>query len=189
MMMKVILLAILFYPLTIFSQENFCPCNFRMITSAGMVAGESSAKPLFQLSSGITYHRFYTGIGAGIDPYRFHSIPLFADWRMDLGKKRSVFVYGNAGYNFPYDNKEAVTDPSKISDRFTGGFYMDAGLGYRLPLNKMNRMLLSAGYSHKRINNVIGYRYFWCRACEEEIYTYQYDLGRIVAKLSWEFGK
>lgn len=188
-MMKFFLLALLMYPVTVFSQQTLCPCNFRMITSVGMVAGESSAKPVFQLSGGITYDRFYTGIGAGLDPYRFRSVPLFADWRMDIGKKRSVVVYANAGYSFPYGNEETDESPFKISDRFTGGFYMDAGVGYRLPLNKLNRLLLSAGYSHKRINNVVGYKYTWCLTCDEEIYTYQYDLGRIVTKLSWELGK
>jgi hypothetical protein len=187
--MRIKWLIILFFPVALFSQKNSCHCKFQGIVSVGMAAGESSTKALFQLSGGINTQDYFMGVGFGIDPYRFQSVPVFADWRINLDKTRFGFLYANAGFNFPYGDNENISEPFKTSDHFRGGFYMDAGVGYRFPMKGWSRLLLSAGYSHKRINNVVGYHYSWCPSCPDEKYTYQYDLGRIVTKLSWEFGR
>jgi hypothetical protein len=183
-----LIIAVLF-PVVSFSQESLSKSRFNMVTSVGVVAGESTAKPLFQLVSGFSYDRWFTGIGIGLDQYKFKSIPLFADWRMHFGKKRSGYVYANGGYNFAYNNKSDNDNFYKTTDRFYGGFYMDAGLGYRIRLSSLHRLLLSAGYSQKNIINKIGYTYpCFVAPCPEEVYNYRYNPGRIITKLSWEFG-
>jgi hypothetical protein len=115
---------------------------------------------------------------------------VFADWRMNFGNTRSFFLFANGGYNFSYDNKNENNNVFKTTDRFYGGLYMDAGLGYRLRLNALHRLLFSAGYSQKNIVNEIGYTYpCFNPPCNEETFRYHYNLGRITGKLSWEFGK
>jgi hypothetical protein len=184
-----LIIAVLF-PAVIFSQESLSKSRLNTIATVGMAAGESTAKPLFQLTSGFSYDRWFTGIGIGLDHYNFKSIPLFADWRMNFGKSSSAFLYANGGYNFPYNNKSNDNTFYKTSDRFYGGFYMDAGLGYRIHLNSLDRILFSAGYSRKNIINKVGYTYpCFNPPCNEETYEYHYNLGRIITKLSWEFGK
>jgi hypothetical protein len=188
---KWFIIAVLF-PFVSFSQGNVQKGEIAAIASVGLIAGESTAKPLFQLSGGLAVDRWYAGIGFGLDRYRFSSMPLFADWRMSLGKRQLAFLYGNAGYNFPTrrDNKKDDNNFFKTTDRFYGGFYMDAGVGYRIRLSPLHRLLLSAGYSRKELNNKVGYTYIcWDGPCPEEIYNYHYKLGRIMAKISWEFGK
>jgi len=181
----------LFCSVQAFSQQSESRTRLTTIASVGLVAGESSAKPLIQLSGGFSYGRYFSGIGIGMDQYRFNSIPLFADWRINWGKARLGFVYANAGYNFPVKNKSSTGGWSNTTDRFIGGFYADAGIGYRIRLsNPMHRLLFSAGYSQKTIRNEIGYTYeCFVAPCPEQIYTYKYELGRIVAKFSWEFGR
>ncbi len=189
--MRLIWIAILLLPLTVCSQ-SICPCHFKSFVSVGAIGGQHEIKTMTQLSGGVTYDQgmFYTGIGVGIDPYRFNSVPLFADVRINFGKKKNGFVYGNLGYNIPYDNNsEENPFAFKITDRFHGGVYTDAGIGYRLRVKGKGRLLLSAGHSYKRISNVQTTRYIWCPTCDIEKFTYRYSFNRIVAKLSLEFGK
>jgi hypothetical protein len=184
---KWLIVAALF-PCVIFSQDKKpCPCLNTLI-SAGVIGGESAAKPLLQAETGIKFDRYFAGIGIGLDHYYLKSIPLFADWRINFGKERLAFLYANGGYNFPYNNDQDVI--SGYQNNYRGGFYMDAGLGYRFRLNTYHRLLLSAGYSQKNINS--RYTSFFCPflpPCQEQVYNYHYTLGRIIAKLSWEFGR
>ncbi|HLG38574.1 MAG TPA: hypothetical protein VI461_02860 [Chitinophagaceae bacterium] len=185
---KWLIIAALF-PLLSFSQDKH-GSGFNAIVSTGVVAGESAAKPLVQVAAGLNYDRYFMGVGLGLDPYYFKSIPLFADWRINFGKTRLAFVYANGGYNLPYNNKNAEDNFFKSTDRFNGGFYMDLGMGYRIRLSSYHRLLFSAGYSRKDISNKVGYTYPCLNPpCDEQITNYRYSLGRIVTKLSWEFGK
>jgi hypothetical protein len=189
--MKQIIFAVLFLPLGLFAQNKKTTVSgWRMITSTGLVAGESTTKPLFQLSGGIVIDRHFAGIGFGYETYRFNSIPVFANWQMDFGKKRTGFLYANGGYNFPGHNKEEA-EFSKKSDRLKGGFYMDAGLGYRIRLGMFNRLLFSAGYSRKDVRNIKIYSFpCYTANCSDNINIneFKYSLGRMVAKMSWELG-
>jgi hypothetical protein len=157
------------------------------MASVGMIGGESSVKPLFQLNGGITYGRYYSGIGIGFDPYRFNSVPVFADWRVNFGKSRMIFVYGNGGYNFPAGDPVNENEFFKTSDKMKGGLYIDAGMGYSVALGGWHKISFSAGYSQKNISRVKGYLYpCGPSPCNEEVVRYSYSLGRIVTKLSWE---
>ncbi len=162
------------------------------VVSAGVIAGESTARPLIQASGGLHSGRHFGGLGAGLDPYRFKSVPVFAHWKMDIGWPRLVFAYGQAGYNLPYAN--GVTDDwfgdVRTTDRFSGGFYFDAGMGYRVRLKGRHSLLFSAGYSQKHLTHTVGYTWpCLVEPCPEEIEKNRYNLGRIMAKFSWEFMK
>ncbi len=187
--MKKTTLVLLFLPLGLFAQnKKVSKPGWRMITSTGIVAGESDTKPVFQLSGGIVYDRHFAGIGIGYDTYQFNSIPLFADWRMSFGKKQIGFIYANGGYNFPGKYKDE-NEFDKASDLLKGGFYMDAGMGYRIPLGNFNRLSFSAGYSRKNIRQLKTFVYPCLTGdCPENIHEYKYGFGRIIAKMSWELG-
>jgi hypothetical protein len=183
------IIAVLF-PIQMLSQENSTRPYIHTIATVGMAAGQSTVKPLGQIEAGFFRDRLFAGIGAGVDPYRFKSIPFFVDGRWHFGKMRSLFLYGNGGYNLPFDNRTEQENFFKTSDRFYGGLYMDAGIGYRVRLNSSQHILMSAGYSQKNLKNKVGFTYpCFMPPCEEMMYDYNYKLGRIVTKLSWEFGK
>ena len=188
--MKSLIAICLFISCSVYSQKPACSCSFQSIFSAGLAGGSSAAKPVIQLSAGAMFKKYFLGIGTGMDAYKFNSIPLFADVRRDFGKNNLVFLYTQGGYNFPFSNdseSDWFSIPRSI-DKFNGGFYMDAGVGYRIYVKGSHRLLLSTGYSYKRLTNVIGYSHP-CMAgpCPDEIYEYQYSLGRVVTKISWEF--
>ena len=182
-------LVILFLPVSLTAQSKDCSCKFQAIGSVGLAAGESPIKPFFQFSAGKTYKGLFFGGGTGLDFYRYKSVPLFADLRYSVGPGRSVFLYNQAGYNFPFDNKvqKPLTSSSFTPYSYKGGFYWDAGLGYKFKLGNRSRLIASAGFSHKRINYILKYAYpCLLEPCPEDRTVYQYNLGRIVAKLGWE---
>ena len=185
----IIILLVFFLPLSLFAQnKKASKPGWRVITSAGLMAGESDNKPAFQLSGGIVRDRYFAGIGIGYETYRFNSFPVFADWRVDFGKKRTGFLYANGGYNFPGHNKEE-SEFSKTADRLKGGFYMDAGIGYRICLGTFHRLAFSAGYSRKDIRHIKTFVYpCFTGDCPDDIHEFKYSLGRMVAKMSWELG-
>ena len=187
--MKRVGIILLFLPLGLFAQnKKTSKPGWRMITATGLVTGESDTKPVFQLSGGIVYDRYFAGFGIGYDMYQFNSFPVFADWRMSFGKRKIGFIYTNGGYNIPGKYKEE-NDFSKTSDRLKGGFYIDAGIGYRIPLGALNRLSFSAGYSHKNIRQLKTFVYPCLTGeCPENIHEYKYSFGRIVARMSWELG-
>jgi hypothetical protein len=186
---KWFIIAVLF-PLLSCSQESSSKSRLNTVASLGIIAGESTAKPLFQVVSGVAFRKWFTGIGAGLDYYNLKSIPLFVDCKMKFGETGSGFLYADGGYNFPFDNKSEFRGFQPTSNRFLGGLYIDAGVGYRVKINSFHRLSFSAGYSRKNIVNKIAYHPF-CPAgnCPEDVYKYHYTTGRIVTKFSWEFGK
>jgi hypothetical protein len=178
-----IALFFLLMSLVSFSQDK---TKLRILTSVGIMGGESGARPVYQMSAGLAFGRYYLGAGFGQDRYKFNSLPLFADFRADLGVKRVIFTYLNAGYNFSQKIEEEF---SWMQTGFShdGGLYFDAGLGCRVFLGKKNKLLFSAGYSRKDISlNRTFTMGCLIGECPDAISRYQYRLGRIATKISWE---
>lgn len=165
-----------------------------MITSVGLIAGESTAKPLYQLSGGLVFGRWFAGVGGGYDQYKFNTFPVFVDGRVSFGKKKPGFLYAHIGYNFPSTGLKSreIWGFTIEDDRFDGGIYMDAGVGYRINLGRQHRLLFSVGYSRKHLGNTVEYVYTracFPEPCDPTVYEYEYKLGRILMKLSWAFGR
>ena len=190
--MKRVTLILILLPLGIFAQEKKAvKTNFRSIAGAGIAGGQTGIAAVFDLSGGISYSRYFTGIGIGFDTYQFDAFPIYADWRMDFGRKRLLFVYANPGYVIPERHKNEG-EPFRV-DRMQGGFFLDAGLGYRIPINFMNRISFSAGYRHKSLSHEVTYNTSCggtpCVEIPPTIYVNRYKYGLITTKLSWELGK
>jgi hypothetical protein len=189
--MKLLLVILLLLPVTSFSQkEKTKGINLYTITSAGASGGESGIKPIFQLSSGVKFNRYVAGAGVAYDLYGFNSVPVFADWRMNFGNRKTLFLYANGGYNIPDDRKQEDNDLFKTGDKWKGGLYMDAGIGYRIRIGGLHHISFSAGYSQKNMiwQKTYAYPCFF-PPCNEEINNYHYNLNRLVTRLSWELGK
>ena len=190
-MNRFILLIALFLPFAAITQQNkklSGKISFQTMGSVGIVGGQSGVKPVFQLVNGIRQTKYFAGIGLGYDNYLYKSIPLFADIRIDLTKKQIAFAYGDLGYNIPVGITSG-TDIFKTTNLYYGGIYFDAGVGYRHHFNNKNSLLFSFGYTRKDINNKEGYTYpCFNPPCSENITYYKYSMGRLVTRLSLEFG-
>jgi hypothetical protein len=184
------IIAVLF-PLFALSQEQKPNARIHAIGSVGFAGGASTAKPLYQLVGGLSYGRAFSGIGFGLDQYKFNSFPLFADLRWSFGRTQTGYLYGNFGYNFADKKQDVIEEQPWISThKIYGGFFADAGIGFRLRMSRLHQMLFSAGYSQKNMREELRYD-GWCLIgpCPQQKLASRYQLGRIVAKMSWQFGR
>jgi hypothetical protein len=179
---------LLLLPFGLFAQnKTVSKPGWRMTTATGLVTGETNTRAVFQISGGLVYRHHFAGIGFGYDMYGFNSFPLFAGWNMDFGRKRIGFLYAHAGYSLPGHYKKDE-EFSKTADRLRGGFYMDAGIGYRFHLGSFNHLSFSAGYSRKDLTHKETFTFCTTGDCAPDIHEYKYRYGRMIAKLSWELG-
>ena len=130
------------------------PLQFHSINQLGFLEGEVGSAFQIQTINGLQYKSWFAGIGAGIDYYRFRSIPLFIDLRKEFGSSPNrFFVYTGAGMNFIWltdqQKRDFVADHYGAND-FSNGLYFDAGIGYKIKLDNNIAMIISPGFSYKR---------------------------------------
>ncbi len=119
--------------------------------TAGLVTGASGDALAVQTVQGAWSKRFFAGLGTGLDWYYARSLPLFADLRYKLHeRKKASFVYFDIGGNLATGKNEPEFPSPFYNYEFKGGIYLDAGVGYLLPIRKLGTaVLLTAGYSQK----------------------------------------
>lgn len=161
--------------------------NFQSINSLGLIGGESKVSTAFQTVNGIRFSNWFSGIGIGVDFYRYRSLPLFFDARRYFGTEKKIFVYGDLGYNFRMKDK-----PGKgiyyTSYHFIGGIYSDFGIGYQVPSYKKTSFIFSLGYSYKKLESKIGAT--TCPLigpCYVDYSTYYFRYSRMILKAGLVF--
>jgi hypothetical protein len=177
------------------AQQNNLPAQwqFHSVNSAGLLEGETGSAFQLQTINGAQYKSWFGGIGLGLDFYRIRSIPLFADFRKEFGKRNNkLFVYADMGINFSW-----ATDLQKTSyvqnDKFSNGFYSDLGLGYKVSAGKKNAVVLSLGYSYKKSVESYDQQYYnpgllyTVNTQTNNSEKINYSLNRLTLKIGWEF--
>mgnify|MGYP002777269134 CR=1 FL=1 len=160
--------------------------QYRAIVQAGMLAGSTAESGQMQLINGVQFHRLYTGIGTGLDFYMYRGIPLFADVRYDvLKKKGTLFAYADGGIHFPWVKNQ----PDESIQKFYNGIYTDAGIGYRFHASNKTGLFVSAGYSYKQVKQRVTSLWFtpWPIEPVQQYEFRNYYLNRISIKLGWMF--
>lgn len=163
-----------------------CSCSFSSINQLGLLRGEPGSYFQFQTINGIRYKTWFAGVGAGLDLYPIDGIPVFMDVRKYIfDKVYTPFVYADAGIHFADRNNES-SEWQRIE--YSNGFYYDAGLGYKIGLNKKSGILLSGGYSYKfvekRVISTPDCRFY---PCIEVLNRFNYRFNRLSLKLGWQF--
>jgi hypothetical protein len=173
-------------------QKKSEPANlfrYKAITQLAYMAGNTSGGAAFQLINGVTYNKWYAGAGVALDYYRYRSFPVFADVRYHFSEKRnSIFVYADGGVHIPWQNKEQVNG---IDSKLSGGLYTDAGFGYKINQKNGNALVISFGYSHKKVKEERK-EFLWLPAIRdvnipEQKVRYEYGLNRIAIKFGLFF--
>jgi hypothetical protein len=171
------------------AQDGNKKLRLQSISSVGLLNGYSGPSLALQTILGGYYQHSFLGVGVGLDYYRYRSIPLFVDMRHEFGKgKRSLFLYGDIGYNYECVAKRKMKESFTytLQHRFYGGSYYDAGLGYKVGFNKSNALLLSAGYTFKKLQSEVGSGVCpFIGPCYNAVQTYRYYLSRLVIKAGW----
>jgi hypothetical protein len=171
-------------------QDNSNGSSLQRYTSfeVALVNGDHMSSFNVQGKAGIKFNKTLAGVGAGIDGYRFRSVPVFLDLQQEFGKKsRRLFVFVNGGYNFPWVTERDKVREGFIEGKFSGRVYYDAGIGLKLQLPGTNAVLFSAGYSGKHLKKVYNAYYCPWGVCQTTINKVDYKFSRIVFRAGWQF--
>lgn len=190
-MMNRVLIILLLLPVACLSQTNDRNKIYpHAILSGGITGGEKQAAPVAQLSAGISYGPWFSGLGVGLDNYRINSIPVFADWRFSFGPKRMLNVYVNGGYHFLKPTAEQFTENIWWGTKqdLKSGFFGEAGLGFQLQAGRYHRIGSNVGYRHKRMTQMQVFESL-CQTCQEYTVKEIYGFSTIVFRLTWEIGR
>jgi hypothetical protein len=168
------------------------PWQFHSVNNIGLLEGQTGSSFQLQTINGAEYKSWFGGVGLGLDFYRYRTIPVFIDLRKEFGKaSNKLFVYSDLGVDFSW-----VTDNEKmnysVDDQFGNGFYCDFGLGYKVAVGKHNNLLLSLGYSYKKLTETESYQdisfgYELSPGPNSQMEKMNYGLNRLSIKIGWEF--
>ena len=162
--------------------------EFHSINQVGLLEGSTGSFFQLQTIGGIEYKKWFAGLGAGLDYYRYRGFPVFVDLRRHFGNSvRSFFIYADAGVHFIWvRDQDKKVSYSNQDDRFSNGFYSDAGLGYQLRLKTGPALLFSAGFSYKKITETWTTPYYLTADSKPETQHYDYYLNRLTIKIGFQ---
>jgi hypothetical protein len=134
---------------------------FNSITNIGALFGSADNSYSVQQIVGVEYKKIMLGAGVGLDAYSYRSLPVFIDTRYKLNNKKwQPFVYGQAGVNVAYSEKEVQEKFFNWNNTFpwvatnanpNNSFYGEIGVGVEKKLSKFLRLQISGGYSYKHL--------------------------------------
>ena len=186
--MKEIIVSLLFsvfLNINCYAQDKFI---FHSQNFAGLLEGQAGSAFQLQTINGVQKNGWFSGIGTGLDYYRFRSIPLFLNISKFLFSGQKFFVSGNGGVNFPWLKSEA-SGWNIISVNYPASFFFEPGIGYKIGKSKSgNGVMINAGYSYKHIRE----NYQVTNPCTNspcpELYEiYDYRLRRVSLKIGYMF--
>jgi hypothetical protein len=178
-----------------YAQENNDPAKdrrfvFHSFNMLNLLYNSQGLNAGLQSVNGFQYRKTFAGIGAALDWYGLQSVPVFFDIRQEFKVGRARFFgYGNIGYNIAWTGND-VGRPGVASDyKSDGGIYYDLGLGYLIPFNRKNAMVISGGYSVKEMSEQYGFSPCgWPGQCATMQYEkFNYRFQRISVKIGWRF--
>lgn len=164
--------------------------KYQTILQAGLLFGESGSKAAaaFNIVNGVRRHTWFLGVGAGIDYYgEKRSVPLFIALQKDLtAKPTSLFLFVNAGHNFPLLKTDQRSFYATYSKQL-GGLFYETGIGYKFTILHNLHAGFSAGYSYKQLKEKYAPSCPNCPDYTPPIEIYNYQFRRIVLKFNWWF--
>jgi len=163
---------------TSFSSQNY----------VGITEGEAGTSFQLQTINGLRYETWFGGIGTGLDYYYLRSMPLFFSLSKSLNnKKRSFFISGDAGINFPWAAKSEYYSYYGIQKYFPGAYWA-SGIGYKIGLRGNDALLFTIGYSYKRLKGESEYELPCLNPpCPVNKDRFDYNLKRISLRAGWMF--
>ncbi len=174
--------------MSVYSTGQKKKIHFQSVNEFAIVGGESTMNTAFQTINGIKFSNWFSGIGIGIDNYRYKTLPLFVDGRWSFGEDKRGFIYGDIGYDFPMKNKPGKEISYYSTYHFSGGLYSDLGIGYQVPLYKKSSLLFSLGYSTKELKAKVGATYECLVApCPVDYNVYEFSFNRMILKAGLVF--
>lgn len=137
--------------------------RFQSMAAVSLLAGESNPSYQWQIVNGVSIKNWFTGIGAGLDHYRFRSVPVFVSVQRHRIFNSPLFTYADGGAAIPF--VPGKDDNLFWADvKYSTGFYSEAGIGYRLSLKRKLGLQFSAGYSFRTMKEKVTHFSPWSSA-------------------------
>ena len=158
--------------------------SFASYNSAGILLGQNNPHLSLQSVNGVQYGPWFAGAGVGLDYYYMRSIPVFIDLRRLIIPKKNLYLYADAGVNYPYI-KKPKEEETWYQSHYQQGLYLDGGIGYLFSGEKQTGFF-SIGYSTKRLRETIEHTYIWGppgMPTQKENLRYQFNRVSIKAGL------
>lgn len=170
--------------------QNNKKYQFHSINSIALMTGSNGVAWAVQTVNGLEKGQWFAGLGLGLDYYQYGTVPFFADLRYYISKKKDkVFVYADAGINFPAVQDHFYERPqiwnNNLTNSFKNGFYSDAGIGIRTGLGKGNSFVFSLGYNRKTMQEILVYDDWVSGKPTEQVNKYLFN--RIIIKAGLRF--
>jgi hypothetical protein len=161
--------------------------RFQSINNIGLIGGQKNAAFDLQTLNGFQYKSIFAGIGVGLDYYGFRSIPLFVDLRKYfVVNKNAFFIYEDCGVNFAW--QKSSIDDFGDAHHYNHGYYNDIGAGYKVYLKNKTSLLVSGGYTYKRISESVADPICpFAGPCYAQNGKYLHDLSRLLLKIGLQF--
>ena len=158
----------------------------------GFLAGSSDNALQLQTINGISFNKWFTGIGTGIDWYYQRSVPVFisAERGFKVNQKKHIYFSAAGGANFPWKNSNYVYDWNWYqTSKMEPGFYWNTGIGYKINIGKQDdAVLLHLGFTNKFYKEKITSTYPCLMApCPENTESFNYNLRAVSVKLGYGF--
>jgi hypothetical protein len=186
--------------------ELFCSAQawkYRSDNYAGLSAGEWGNYGLLQTVHGVYNGPWFIGGGAGLDNYRFRSVPLFLSVTrvlpVSVGERGGLYVELDGGTNLPWYKRTIEPYDGFSASKFHAGAWWSAGVGYKWKLStaagSRKALLLSVDYSEKRLKETeIGpSQPCYTTSCamiintSQQAYIYEYLNRVFLFKLGFQF--
>jgi hypothetical protein len=161
--------------------------RFHSFNTFQLLTGSTTTSFAINSVNGFQYKKLFAGVGIGFDYYYHTTIPLFAEGRLDLGKRKGKFqVFANGGLGFAFSSPNRKFEINEGHYR-TAGLYA-AGIDYLVPAKK-DAFILGIAFSYKQVvqmrdNNI------WnpvLNRIENTPIKDQYSLNRIAIRAGWMF--
>lgn len=133
--------------------------SFASYNGTGILLGQNNPHLSLQTVNGVQYGPWFAGVGLGIDYYYMRTIPVFIDLRRLIIPKKNLYLFADAGVNYPYIKKQREDEMWYKSD-YQQGMYLDGGVGYLFSTDKQTGFF-SIGYSSKRLRETVEHAYIW----------------------------
>jgi hypothetical protein len=167
-----------------FGQSN--RWKFRSDNYFGTTSGEMGSYGMLQTVNGLYNGPWFLGLGAGLDYYRFQSVPLFLSVTRDIPvapRRGGFYLLANGGINLPWYSRDQMPFGNGSSE-FHPGVWWNTGLGYRWKLSAGSdkALLITAAYGVKKLREHQATKPYVpgiiepCPACQmAPVQTYDYD--------------
>jgi hypothetical protein len=159
----------------------------------GYLIGSSDNDLQLQTINGISFNKWFTGIGTGIDWYYQRSVPVFlsVERGFAVNKTKNIYFSAGLGSNFPWKDKNNYSDVWgwPTDSKMQTGLYLNAGFGYKISVGKQNdAVLLHVGYSNKRYKETVTTiaPCLWGN-CPESTESFNYNFRTISVKIGYGF--